>query len=346
MRDHNTTILERGSSKDIDLTAIILAGPRDFGRCPLASRFPVALWPIAGKPALERLLHHLSSEGIKRAVIYSSGDAELLRDSICNFDSMELEFIDEQFPIGTGGCIRQAANCSTNSVFLVFSAATALPPSIDSMMEAHRSGRSPLTVMFESNREDIDSRGHPLGIYVCEPSAFEHIPKQGYCDIKEDMILAMLRAGTAAHFAILNEPVSSFCNWSGYLSAIAGYLGNSAMVNREFPRTKWSGSKDIWMAKNAKIHPTARVFGPVIVMDEAIISEGTVIFGPTIIEHNVCIERNTLIESSVFWRGSKVGASCQVRNSIVDYDAYISPESIIESQAITKAKSAKIEICK
>lgn len=338
MRNYNTTTSKRGSSKNLDITAVILAEPRDFGRCPLASRLPVALWPIAGKPALERLLDHLSFEGIKRAVICSSGDAELLRNSVCNFDSMELEFIDEQFPLGTAGCIRQVASCSTNSVFLVFCAATALPPGIDSIMEAHRSGGSPLTVISESDREDIGSMGLPLEIYVCEPSAFEHIPKQGYCDIKEDMILAMLRAGTAAHFAILNEPVCSFRNRSGYLSAIAGYLDNSAVVNREFPRTKYSCSTDIWIAKNAKIHPTARVLGPVIIMDNVIISEGAVILGPTIIERNVCIQSNALIESSVFWQGSKVGANCQVRNSIVDYGAYISPESIIENQAINKDK--------
>lgn len=34
------------------IKAIILAGSRDFGRCPIASRLPAALWPV-----MDRLVH-------------------------------------------------------------------------------------------------------------------------------------------------------------------------------------------------------------------------------------------------------------------------------------------------
>ena len=39
----------------LDAKVIILVGSRDFGRCPLASRLPAALWSVLGRPALERL---------------------------------------------------------------------------------------------------------------------------------------------------------------------------------------------------------------------------------------------------------------------------------------------------
>jgi NDP-sugar pyrophosphorylase family protein len=47
----------------LDAKAIILVGARDFGRCPLASRLPTALWPVLGRPVLDRLLSNLADQG-------------------------------------------------------------------------------------------------------------------------------------------------------------------------------------------------------------------------------------------------------------------------------------------
>jgi len=44
-----------------NIKAVILAGSRDFGRCPLALRLPTALWPVAGKAVLEHLVVHLAN---------------------------------------------------------------------------------------------------------------------------------------------------------------------------------------------------------------------------------------------------------------------------------------------
>lgn len=52
-----------------NIKAVILAGRRDFGRCPLASQLLPALWPILDKPAVLRLLEHLKRQGFNKAVI-------------------------------------------------------------------------------------------------------------------------------------------------------------------------------------------------------------------------------------------------------------------------------------
>ena len=108
------------SLHSLKIKAIILVGSRDFGRCPLASSLPVALWPIIGKSVLERLLRHLSGQGIKRAAICSSGDSELLQKFIGNINSMQIEYLDTILPVGTAGCIRDAAegNTDTLSIYL------------------------------------------------------------------------------------------------------------------------------------------------------------------------------------------------------------------------------------
>ena len=135
-----------GSKKQIK--AIILAGRRDFGRCPLASRLPTALWPVAGKPVLEHLLTSLADQGIKQATICSNGDVSLLAESIRADDRLELSFLDEPLPAGTAGCIRDATDDETDALLLVFPASVIHPPEIEVLIKAHSDGQSDLTVMF------------------------------------------------------------------------------------------------------------------------------------------------------------------------------------------------------
>ncbi|MHC4762652.1 MAG: sugar phosphate nucleotidyltransferase, partial [Planctomycetota bacterium] len=122
------------SQKNLNAQVIILAGSRDFGRCPIASRLPTALWPVAGKAVLQRLLLHLSSQGIKQVAISSNGDTTLLQDTIEATDSMHLRFIHEELPTGTAGCIKDAFNGDNNTLLIVFQAQTMLPPDINMLI--------------------------------------------------------------------------------------------------------------------------------------------------------------------------------------------------------------------
>ena len=94
--------------KKKNIKAIILAGSRDFGRCPLTSQLPTVLWPVAGKPVLECLLTSLADQGIKQVTICSNSESSLLAESIHADKHLELKFLDEQLPAGTAGCIREA----------------------------------------------------------------------------------------------------------------------------------------------------------------------------------------------------------------------------------------------
>jgi NDP-sugar pyrophosphorylase family protein len=71
------------------IRAIILVSTLDFGRCPIASRLPTALWPVAGKSVLERLLDHLADQGIKQVAICGKSASSLLDERYLT-DAFEL----------------------------------------------------------------------------------------------------------------------------------------------------------------------------------------------------------------------------------------------------------------
>ena len=328
-----------------NIKAIILAGRRDFGRCPLASRLPPALWPLAGKPAIEHLLVHLLKQGIGRAVICSNGDGSLLTESIHADNRLELEFLDELLPVGTAGCIRDAASDETDALLLVFPAGIICPPKIDTLISAHCNGQSDLTVMFNSAHTNGKLIGEAAGIYICETSVLEHIPKEGYFDIKEGLIPEMLRAGKTVHLATLPNHAGNFRDRQEYLSAIANYLEDTPNLDADFKLCKRTNSQTVWMAANSRVVPAARIYGTVVIMDGACISKDAVIFGPTIIGQNVSISEGSAVVNSVLWDGAKVGPNCEIQRCIVDYHAAVRGNTVVEEKSISFKPTGILESC-
>lgn len=328
----------RQSMKRRNIKTIILVGSHDFGRCPVASRLPIALWPIAGKPALECLLDHLANQGINQVVICSNGDGSLLEKSIHTNHHLYMKFLNERLPVGTAGCIRDAAGDEQDVILLIFPASIVSPPKIDMLIQAHRDEGDDLTVVFNpSNGNDNgndNSFGEAAGIYICETSILEHIPKEGYSDIKEGLIPEMLRAGKTIHTVVLPYHVGNFRNHEEYLNAVSNYLENTPKLNAGLKPCKGIDSQIIWMAANTRIDPSARIYGPVVIMEGACISKNAVVFGHTILGRNVSIGQNSVVVNSVLWDNARVGPNCEIQQCIIDYCAIVRGNTIVEEKAI------------
>ena len=316
------------------IKAIILVGGRDFGRCPLASRLPTALWPVVGKSALEHLLTSLAAQGIKQATICSTGDGPLLQQSVHADNRLELKFLDESLPVGAAGCIRDAAVDETDTLLLIFPANIICPPKIDVLINAHRDGQSDLTVMLNPDCGNGKLLGEPAGIYVCRTGILKHIPKAGYFDIKEGLIPEMLRAGKTVHAATLPNHAGNFRDRQEYLYAIANYLEGAPKLDTDLKPCRDADSQTMWIAANAKVEPGARIYGPAVVMDGAHISKGVVVIGPTVLGNNVSIGADSVVLNSVLWDGAQVGPNCQIQQCILDYNAALRANTVAEEKSI------------
>lgn len=318
------------------VTAVVLAGSGDFGRCPIAKRLPPALWPIEGRPALERLLVHLADQGVKRAVICSNGDSALLQKSIHVGNHLLVEFLDEQLPVGTAGCIREAVQppAVISNLLMVLPANIICPPPIDDLIRAHRRGQSDLTMMFNPAHRNGELLGKPADMYVCDAFIVGHIPKQGYFDIKEGLIPKMRRAGKTIHAARLANHAGNFRDRRGYLHAIANYLEDGPEMDTDLRLCKQTDSQTLRMAPSANVDSSARIYGPVTIMKGASISRDVLIFGPTVIGQNVSVDENSVVVNSTIWDGAHIGANCQIQRCIVDYDAAVSRNTVVEDKSI------------
>ncbi len=323
------------------IKAIILVGNRDFGRCPLATRLPTALWPIAGQTALENVLVHLANQGIKQVAICYSGDDMSLKESFHADTRLELKFMAEPLPVGPAGCIRDAADRENDELLLVLPANITNPPEISFLLDAHNQGGAELTMFLNPGLINGKHIEQTSGIYICSSSIVKYIPERGYFDIKEGLIPVILRAGKKIHAATLQKYAGNFRNWQQYLFSVNNYLADAPELHPDLGLIKNTDSQNIWMAADATVDEGARIFGPVVIMSGTHISKGAVVIGPTIIGNNVVIGKDSIVVNSVLWDRVQAGADCQIQRCVIDYNTTIKTNTTIQDKSIAD-KSGKM----
>ncbi len=90
-----------------------------------------------------------------------------------------------------------------------------------------------------------------------------------------------------------------------------------------FPSATRRVQPGLWISKGVVIHPSAMILPPVFLSEYAQIGEGAQIGPEAIVEAHCVIDKGSSVKKSVICRGSYVGESLEVRNSIVDHNTLI-----------------------
>jgi NDP-sugar pyrophosphorylase family protein len=323
------------------LKVLILSNGHDFGRCPLASRLPASLWPVAGQTSMDSLLSCLAEQGIK-SVFICSGQVKTLQAESRRADKrIEVKYLDEPLPVGTGGCIRQAAEKNDDSLFILIPSSLACPPDIEALINEHIESESDLTVFLEPEcKENGQKSRRASGIYICNACVLEFIPEDGYCDIKEGLIPKMLRAGKSVHAANLSRHAGNFRDCHEYLQAVSNNIESIARLNNFHPE-KAGDSCTLWTDGKVQVSPSARLAGQVALMDGVSISEGTVIIGPCIFGKNVTVGKDSIVINSILWDNARIDDNCCIDHCILDYNVNLRSFTKTVEQCII-SKSSKI----
>lgn len=91
------------------MEAIILAGGFGTRLRTVVQDVPKPMAPVCGKPFLEYILKYLKKNGVKRAILAVGYLHEVIEEYFKDsFDGIELVYSLEDYPLGTGGCIKKA----------------------------------------------------------------------------------------------------------------------------------------------------------------------------------------------------------------------------------------------
>jgi exosortase len=327
------------NSVQLDIRTVVLVGRPDFGRCPLAARRPTALWPIADRPVLSRLLDHLACVGIRSGVVFCSEDAADSVRAVCEGAAIDVKVLTEDLTKGTAGCLRDAVASDPGDLLVVLSGSMVCPPSIGALIETHRASGAMLTTVFNPGQSDGAQYGAAAEIYLCEPAVLQHIPLGGYSDIKEGLIPSILRAGGTVQPVVLPADAGNFHDRQGYLDAVARYLTNGSGIEDGAVLHECSDRCVAPTTSSVSVHPTARIFGPVVIGEQTQLLEDALVVGPAVVGRHSVVGQGSAVVGSVLWEGARVGSRCEIRQSVVAQEAVVPDEAEVVEQAFADGQS-------
>lgn len=103
------------------INALVLAGGRGTRLAAVVPELPKPMAPVCGRPFLELLLGALHEKGLQRAVLSLGYRADVILHHFgTRFRGLEIDYVIEHEPLGTGGAIRLGlAKCQGDAALVV-----------------------------------------------------------------------------------------------------------------------------------------------------------------------------------------------------------------------------------
>lgn len=132
------------------MEAIILAGGLGTRLKDVVKDVPKPMAGVDGRPFLSYLLEYLASSGTKRVILSVGYKSEKIRDHFHGrFRGMEIEYVIEEAPLGTGGAIREGLTAVNGEDFLVLNGDTFFKLELKELMHFHLERNSILTMSLK-----------------------------------------------------------------------------------------------------------------------------------------------------------------------------------------------------
>ncbi len=203
------------------MNAVVLIGGFGTRLEPLTVTRPKAMVPVLNIPFLEYLLVNLKRSGIDQAILSIGYLPDLIRQYFGDGQKIgiDIKYVIEQFPLGTGGGIKNAAQF-LNESFLVVNGDIFTDIDIVKMYNFHKDRRAVATIALtpvddpsrygvietdsggrvgrfleKPSPENITTNMINAGLIVMEPEILESIPANVKFSYEKELFPTLLTAG-------------------------------------------------------------------------------------------------------------------------------------------------------
>jgi mannose-1-phosphate guanylyltransferase len=302
-----------------DVDAVVLVGGQGTRLRPLTLTAAKPLLPTAGVPFLEHLLSRIRAAGIQHVVLGTSYKAETFKEHIGDGSAfgLEIEYVVEDTPLGTGGAIANVSDRLRGSTAVVFNGDILSAVDLPGLLAAHEERSADVTLhlvkvadprafgcvptdrngrvqAFLEKTENPPTNQINAGCYVFRRSVLESIPTGRVVSVERETFPGLLNAGTA----------------------IFGYVDSSYWLDLGTPAAYVRGSADLVCG----IAPTWALPGPVgdaLVLTGALVAEGAVVTGGSTVGRNARVGAGAVIDTSILFDGAVVGEDTRVIRSVI-----------------------------
>jgi mannose-1-phosphate guanylyltransferase len=325
--------------------AIVLVGGQGTRLRPMTISTPKPLLPAAGVPFLAHQLARAAACGVVHAVLATSYRAEMFEAGLGDGSSLglEIEYVTEEPPLGTGGGIRNAARrlrCGPDDPVLVLNGDILSGHDIAAQLNLHQAAgaavtlhlvevddpsrfgcvptdtSSRVTAFLEKTPAPVTNRIN-AGCYVFQRRAIDRIPPDRVVSVERETFPGLIAAG---------EPVFGYdetAYWLDVGTPEAFVQASSDLVLGLLPSPALPGPSGNMLAlTGAAVDPAAEVSGGSVIGSGTVVAPGAQIHGSILLD-GVTVAPGAKVSRSIVGRAVHIG-----EGTVLD-EAFIGDEAVI-----------------
>jgi len=324
---------------DVDpsrVDAVVLVGGKGTRLRPLTLSAPKPMLPTAGLPFLTHLLSRIAAAGIEHVILGTSFKAEVFEAEFGDGSKLglQIEYVYEDHPLGTGGGIANVTPKLRNDTVLVFNGDVLGGTDLRHLLAAHHERDADLTLhlvrvsdprafgsvptdedgrvlAFLEKTEDPPTDQINAGCYVFNREIIDRIPRDREVSVEREVFPALLADGVKVY----------------------GYVDSSYWRDMGTPDDFVRGSADLVRG----IAPSPALGGrrgESLVHDGASVAPGAVLIGGTVVGRGAEIGPGVRLDGAVIFDGARIEAGSVVERSIIGFGARIGPRALIRDGVI------------
>ncbi|WP_374582201.1 sugar phosphate nucleotidyltransferase [Frankia sp. CiP3] len=310
------------------MDAVMLVGGQGSRLRPLTMSAPKPMLPVAGVPVTAHMLARARDAGITRVVLATAYRAEVFEEYFGDGSAhgLELEYVTEAEPLGTGGAIRNVASrlrAAPGEPVVVFNGDILSGLDIVALVRRHRDTDAAVTLhltevgdprafgvvptdadgrvtQFLEKTPDPPTNRINAGCYVFRRSVIDGIPAGRPVSVERETFPGLLASGVL----------------------VAGYVDSTYWLDLGTPDAFIQGSRDLVTGRIA----SSALPGPVgdqLLLPGASVAGDAKISGGAVVGAGTTVGAGATVDGAVLFDGAVIGEGAVVRGSVVGAGAVI-----------------------
>lgn len=314
----------------------MLVGGQGTRLRPLTCGTPKPMLPTAGVPFLTHLLSRIAAVGVRHVVLSTSYRPEVFSDHFGSGESLgiELEYVTEDEPLGTGGGIRNVAGRLRADDVLIFNGDVLSGVDLQKLVATHQDGDADVTLhltrvddprafgsvptdehgrvsaFLEKSPEPVTDQVN-AGCYVFRRSVLESIPAGRPVSVERETFPGLLADG----------------------ATVLGYVDSTYWLDLGTPATFVRGCRDLVLG----VAPTAALPGPAgqaLMLDGASVDPAASVTGGSTVGAGARVDADARLDGAVLFDGATVAPGAVVTRSVLGRGAVVGAGTVVEDAVL------------
>ncbi|SDJ35002.1 mannose-1-phosphate guanylyltransferase [Frankineae bacterium MT45] len=325
-----------GNNVEPTVDAVILVGGKGTRLRPLTLSAPKPMLPTAGVPFLAHLLARVRDAGIGHVVLGTSYKAEVFSEYFGDGSrfGLEIDYVFESEPLGTGGGIRNVAPYLRGDTAIVFNGDVLSGCDLPALLATHRAAEADLTLHLTR---------------VADPRAFGCVPTDAdgrvtaFLEKDPNPITDQINAGTYVFRREILEQIPTGRPVSVERETFPGLLADGALVVGHVESSYWrdlgtpadfiAGSADLVLGRISSSAMPGPA-GDALVLPGAKVADDVKLVGGTVVGADCIVESGVTLDGALLFDGVRVCSGAEVRNSVLGFESVVGSSTVLEEVVV------------